>query len=85
MVNNLVKKASMKKVSPAPPKPARPVEVSGGQPDDHYMVRSALQTLTEAEKIRRDKKLMMKVREHAAEHKASIDAALGGGMGRARR
>lgn len=79
MVNNLVKKTA-KKLSPAAPKPARPAEVTGVQTDDHYMARHALETLTRAEEIKRDKKLMAAVKKHAADHMASIDAALGGGL-----
>jgi len=88
MVNNLVKKTA-KKLSPAAPKPARPDEASkmggpmsksGKDTFDPHMVRSALDTILRAEEIKRDRAMMSAVKKHAAEHTASIDAALGGGF-----
>lgn len=90
MVNSLVKKSVGKssRTSPAPPKPRKPDEVSmrkaGADTFDPHEARYALETLTRAEEIRRDKRLMAAVHKHAKEHMESVDAALGGGLKRGR-
>jgi len=102
MVNKLVKAAmggKQKKQPIAAKVPApkgRPLEEasnvrtskgkSGMDDERMYRAKAALETLTRAEEIRKDRQLMKDVQAHAASHKASIDQALSGSvkMGRKR-
>ena len=85
MVNRLVAGMKAKKksaVSPVPPMDRVPQKrgPDGMDDDRRWKAKQALDTITQAEAHKRDKKLMADVKKVARDNVMSIDAALGGGL-----